>query len=123
MLRALSLCYCLICILPVYAHENNLSSEVLEQYNIFFNEYSEQAYLNCLLDEECITLLHSPTEAAPEQALSTLSRCLNACSQGERAINAFCLTIPHPYVKAACWAVSLADYPVCAGFCYNYYGS
>ena len=124
MLRILSLCCSLSFIFPAYAFNQMMltESEVLQYESTFFDEYAEQAYFDCLLNEQCTALLESPIELPADQTLSTLGRCLNACAQGEKAINAFCRTVPHPYVKAACWTVSLADYPVCAGFCYNYYG-
>lgn len=47
--------------------------------------------------------------------------CLRACRGGAASRQAFCRTIPHPAIRAACWGVVFASYAGCAGFCYWYY--
>ncbi|CAF2744155.1 unnamed protein product [Rotaria sp. Silwood2] len=62
----------------------------------------------------------------PEPRIS-LSQCMTACRAGVTAMEAFCRLIPHPAIRAGCWAISLyAGTPsvaMCTGFCYNYFGS
>lgn len=56
----------------------------------------------------------------------TVGQCTAACRTGVRAMQAFCRVVPHPAVRAACWAVThyagTTSVAMCTGFCYNYFG-
>lgn len=57
----------------------------------------------------------------PDSAKLNLPTCLDACSRGGVVIENFCRSIPHPAVKAACWAARYAGTTACMGFCYWYF--
>jgi len=48
----------------------------------------------------------------------SLPQCLAACSEGGEPLNQLCRSIPHPAVRAGCWAVTLTGVVACTGFCY-----
>merc|ERR1711874_407736 len=56
---------------------------------------------------------------SPTNSQANKAACLVACARGTAAIQAFCRVIPHPAVRAACWAVQFAGPVICRGFCYN----
>lgn len=56
----------------------------------------------------------------------SLSGCIKACKIAKNgvenpAIQAFCRTIPHPAIRAACWSVQFATKVGCEGFCYAFF--
>jgi RHS repeat-associated protein len=57
--------------------------------------------------------------AAPRRSM--LSRCLDACEAGGRAIENFCRSLPDPRARGLCWA-SRWSVPVCRGMCYALFG-
>ncbi|OQW65513.1 MAG: hypothetical protein BVN28_01575 [Nitrospira sp. ST-bin4] len=65
------------------------------------------------------------TEACPVSGFpiadpGKLSRCLDACEAGGRAIEQFCRSLKDPRARALCWA-NRWSVPACKGICYKLY--
>lgn len=54
--------------------------------------------------------------AAPRR--SQLSRCLDACAAGGRALIRFCNSLPDPRLRAGCFSLQFAGETACRGWCF-----
>lgn len=49
------------------------------------------------------------------------AQCVAACRAGVKAIERFCALIPHPIIKASCYAMRLKGPVACTNWCYWYF--